>query len=121
MEGLSLITNIVLQKKPKKSDCSSRVFLPTPQNIGSTETNTIDTSCTQPSKLVCIFPFSILHQIFPGKKRKMYCSNAYFYVFNICITINFTMINFMNICNSHKFCPFILPHRNLLLSFNVMF
>ena len=38
MEGLSLITNIVLQKKPKKSDCSSRVFLPTPQNIGSTET-----------------------------------------------------------------------------------
>ena len=109
-----------LQKMPKNSVPQEFSF-PALKSLEA-QRHTIDTSCTQPSKLICIFPFSIPHQIFPGKtKRKMYCSSAYFYVSNICITINFTMINFMNICNSHKFCPFILPHRNLLLSFNVIF
>lgn len=110
-----------LQKMPKNSDCSSRVFLPTPQIIGSTETYYRHKLYTT---LKINMYFSLLHSpsdISRKKKRKMYCSSAYFYVSNICITINFTMINFMNICNSHKFCPFILPHRNLLLSFNVIF
>ena len=120
MEGLSLITNIVFKKCQKTLIVPQEFSFPPLKSLEA-QRHTIDTSCTQPSKLIRIFPFSIPHQIFPGKKRKMYCSSAYFYVSNICITINFTMINFMNICNSHKFCPFILPHRNLLLSFSVIF
>lgn len=57
-----------LQKMPKNSVPQEFSF-PALKSLEA-QRHTIDTSCTQPSKLICIFPFSIPHQIFPGKKKK---------------------------------------------------
>ena len=69
MEGLSLITNIVFKKCQKTLIVPQEFYFPPLKSLEA-QRHTIDTSCTQPSKLIRIFPFSIPHQIFPGKKKK---------------------------------------------------